>query len=152
MDHSQFILSVNVASIVVLTLFTALLVTSSKFKGMKGYAALVTFVPTVPVYLYNMSRMLAWHGLSEFLLPLAFSVNTTLMPLLWILTKANYDPDFRWHFRKSLHFIPAIVFFMIGILMGSQQRMDTIRMPIMKNTMAGMKRRDFLKCHRKSGS
>lgn len=126
MDHSQFILSVNAASIVVLTLFTALLVTSSKFKGMNGYAALVTFVPTVPVYLYNMSRMLAWHGLSEFLLPFAFSVNTTLMPLLWILTKANYDPDFRWNFRKSLHFIPAIVFFMIGILMGSQQRMDTI--------------------------
>lgn len=126
MDYSQFILSVNAACIAILTLFTALLLASSKFKGMNGYAALVTFVPTVPVYLYNMSRMLEWYGFSQFMLPFAFSVNTTLMPLLWILTKANYDPDFRWNFRKSLHFIPAIVFFMIGILMGSQQRMDTI--------------------------
>lgn len=126
MDYSQFILSVNAASIVVLTLFTALLLTSSKFKGMNGYAALVTFVPTVPVYLYNMSRMLSWHGLSLVIMPFAISVNTTLMPLLWILTKANYDPDFRWDFRKFLHFLPAIAFFVMILLMDSQQRMDNI--------------------------
>ena len=76
MDYSQFILSVNAACIAILTLFTALLLASSKFKGMNGYAALVTFVPTVPVYLYNMSRMLEWYGFSQFMLPFAFSVNT----------------------------------------------------------------------------
>lgn len=126
MDYSQFILSVNAACIAILTLFTALLLASSKFKGMNGYAALVTFVPTVPVYLYNMSRMLEWYGFSQFMLPFAFSVNTTLMPLLWILTKANYDPFFRWDIRKCLHFLPAIVFFVIIILLDSQQRMDNI--------------------------
>ena len=126
MDYSQFILAVNAASIAILTLFIVLLLTSSKFKGMKGYAALVTFVPTVPVYLYNMSRMISWHGMSAFIMPFAISVNTTLMPLLWILTKINYDPDFRWDFRKFLHFLPAIIFFMIIILMDNQQRMDNI--------------------------
>lgn len=126
MDYSQFILSVNAASIAILTLFTALLVTSSKFKGMNGYAALVTFVPTVPVYLYNMSRMLEWHGLTQFIFPFAFSVNTTLMPLLWILTKVNYDPVFRWNIRKILHFLPAIAFFIIGISMSRAERMDVI--------------------------
>lgn len=126
MDYSQFILSVNAASIAILTLFTALLLASSKFKGMNGYAALVTFVPTVPVYLYNMSRMLEWYGFSQFMFPFAFSVNTTLMPLLWILTKANYDPLFRWNIRKSLHFLPAVVFFVINVSMGRAERMDVI--------------------------
>ena len=55
MGYSEFVLTVNASSIAILTLFTILLLASSKFKGMNGYAALVTFVPTVPVYLYNMN-------------------------------------------------------------------------------------------------
>ena len=126
MGYSEFVLTVNASSIAILTLFTILLLASSKFKGMNGYAALVTFAPTVPVYLYNMSRMLSWHGMAAFIMPFAISVNTMLMPLLWILTKANYDPDFRLDFRKFLHFLPAIVFFVMIMLMDSQQRMDNI--------------------------
>lgn len=126
MDYSHFILSVNAASIAILTLFTALLMASSKFKGMNGYAALVTFVPTVPVYLYNMSRMLEWYGFSQFMLPFAFSVNTMLMPLLWILARANYDPLFRWNISKGLHFLPAVVFFIIAVSMGRAGRMEVI--------------------------
>lgn len=126
MEYSQFILAVNVTSIAILTLFTVLLVVSSKFKGMNGYAALVTFVPTVPVYLYNMSRMLSWHGLTQFMFSIAFSVNTTLMPLLWILTKVNYDPYFRWDIKKFLHFLPAIAFLIIGVSMSRAERMEVI--------------------------
>lgn len=126
MDYTEFILVINAGTIAILTLFTVLLLASSKFRGMNGYAALVTFVPTVPVYLYNMSRMLSWHGLTQFIMPFSCSVNTMLMPLLWILTQVNYDPEYRWNFRKYLHFLPALVFFVLICLMDSQQRMDII--------------------------
>ncbi len=126
MGYSEFVLTVNASSIAILTLFTILLLASSKFKGMNGYAALVTFVPTVPVYLYNMSRMLSWHGMAAFIMPFAMSVNTTLMPLLWILTKVNYDPDYRWSYKQLFHFIPAVAFFIVGVLMEAEQRMDVI--------------------------
>ena len=126
MDYTQFILAVNAASITILLLLAGLLLASTKFKGMNGYAALITTVPTVPVYLYNMSRMMGWHGLSVFMLPLSFSVNTTLMPLLWLFTRMNFDPDFRMDFRKMLHFVPAIVFLVLSLMMDRQERMDQI--------------------------
>lgn len=126
MDYSQFILAVNAASIAILTLFTILLLVSSKFKGMNGYAALVTFVPTVPVYLYNMSRMLSWHGFAHVVMPVAFSVNTTLMPLLWILVRINYDSGYRWDIRKCIHFLPFLACLILILSIGSQQRMEVI--------------------------
>ena len=126
MDYSQFILSVNAASIAILVLLAGLLLSATKFKGMDGYAAMITLVPTVPVYLYNMSRMMGWHGLSVFIMPFSFSVNTTLMPLLWIFTKVNFDPDFRWNFRQCLHFLPAAVFLFVILLIPSQVRMEHI--------------------------
>lgn len=126
MDYSQLILAVNAASIAILTLFTMLLLASSKFKGMNGYAALVTFVPTVPVYLYNMSRMLSWHGFAHVIMPVAFSVNTTLMPLLWILVRINYDSGYRWDIRKCIHFLPFLACLILILSIGSQQRMEVI--------------------------
>ena len=68
MNYTEAILSVNAASIAILLLLAFLLLAASKFKGVSGYAALVIILPTVPVYLYNMSRMLGWHTLSLFLL------------------------------------------------------------------------------------
>ena len=126
MDYSQLILAVNAASIAILTLFTMLLLASSKFKGMNGYAALVTFVPTVPVYLYNMSRMLSWHGFAHVIMPVAFSVNTTLMPLLWILVRINYDSGYRWDIRKCIHFLPFLACLILILSIGSKQRMEVI--------------------------
>lgn len=126
MDYTQFILAVNAASITILLLLAGLLLAATKFKGMNAYAALITTIPTVPVYLYNMSRMMEWHNLSVFMLPLSFTVNTTLMPLLWLFTRMNFDPDFRMDFRKLIHFIPAIVFLVLSLMMDRQDRMSQI--------------------------
>ena len=126
MDYTEAILSVNAASIAILVLLALLLLMASKFKGMSGYAALIIILPTVPVYLYNMSRMLEWHGLSEFILPFSFSVNTMLMPLLWIFTKANFAPDFKFGWKQALHFVPALFFLIAGFLMSSEERMQMI--------------------------
>lgn len=126
MEYSEFILAVNAASIAILILIASLLLASTRFKGMNGYAALITVVPTVPVYLYNMSRMMEWHNLSAFILPLSSSVNTTLMPLLWLFTRGNFDPEFRWNIRKLIHFIPAAVLLILTLSMDMQARMDQI--------------------------
>lgn len=126
MDYSQVILAVNAASIAILILFAMLLLSVSRFKGMNGYAALIAIVPTVPVYLYNMSRMLEWHGMAMFMLPFSFTVNVTLMPLLWLFTKGNFDPSFRWDIRKAVHFIPMTVFLVLILTMSQQEKMDMI--------------------------
>lgn len=126
MDYSQAILAVNAASIAILLLLAVLLMTTSKFKGANGYAALVTTVPTIPVYIYNMTRMMGWHDTALFMFPISFSVNTTLMPLLWLFTRINFGPGFKWKFRHFLHFIPCIFFLATGLIMSEQQKMSII--------------------------
>lgn len=123
----EAILAVNAASIAILLFFTALLLATSRYHGARGWAALVTFVPTVPVYLYNFTRMMGWHGVALFMFPISFSVNTLLMPLLWLFARINFDPDFRWRPVHLLHFLPAIVFLVLGLLTPEAQKMNTIR-------------------------
>lgn len=108
MSYEQFILTVNSSSIVILTLLTFILLIATRFRGKNSYAAAIIIIPTIPVYLYNMSRMLEWHGLSLALFPLAFSVNTTLMPLLWLFAKRNLDANFRFRPIHILHFLPMV--------------------------------------------
>lgn len=127
MSYTEAILSVNAASISILLLFAALLLAASKFKGVSGYAALVIILPTVPVYLYNMSRMLEWHTLSLFMLPISNSVNTALMPMFWVFTKANFDVNFRFGWKQALHFLPMLVFFVLYILLSKAERLAIIR-------------------------
>ena len=122
----EAILAVNAASIAILILFAALLLTTAKSTGAKGWAALVTTMPTVPVYIYNMTRMMGWHGVALFMLPVSFSVNTTLMPLLWLFTRVSFDPDFKWRPKQLLHFLPAIAFLILGLVTPEQQKMNNI--------------------------
>ena len=98
MDYTQAILTVNSSSIIILILLAFILLMATRFRSESGYAAAIIVVPNVPVYLYNMSRMLGWHDISIAMLPIAFSVNLTLMPLLWLFTLRNFHADFslRW--------------------------------------------------------
>ena len=127
MNYTEAILSVNAASIAILLLLAFLLLAASKFKGVSGYAALVIILPTVPVYLYNMSRMLGWHTLSLFMFPISWSVNTALMPLFWVFTKANFDVNFKFGWKQALHFLPMLFFFLWGISLPKAEILAIIR-------------------------
>ena len=126
MDYTQAILTVNSSSIIILILLAFILLIATRFRGESGYAAAIIVVPNVPVYLYNMSRMLGWHDISIAMLPIAFSVNLTLMPLLWLFTLRNFHADFSLRWKHILHFIPAIFCLVYALFMSPAERLVTI--------------------------
>ncbi len=126
MDYTQFILTVNSSCITILLLLAFILLAATRFKGENGLAAAIIVIPNIPIYLYNMSRMLGWHGMTMVMFPLGFSVNTMLLPLLWLFTVKNYRPDFRFKPSQLLHFIPAAVFLVFCLAMPEQEMMNTI--------------------------
>lgn len=126
MNYSQIILSVNLACITILVLLAAILLAATRFRGENGYAAAIIVIPNVPVYLYNMSRMLGWHDFTLILFPVSYSVNAMLMPLLWLFTLRNYDPDFRIRLRHLLHFLPAVVCFLGCLAVPARERLASI--------------------------
>lgn len=127
MGYDNFILTVNSSSIIILMVLAAILLTASRFRGESGYAAAIIVLPNVPVYLYNMSRMLGWHGLSLFMFPISYSVNTLLMPLLWLFAKKNFDTSFKLKPQHLIHLIPGLVCLFISITMSAQERIATIQ-------------------------
>ena len=104
MSYHEFILAINFSCIIILLLLAALLLAATRFRGENGYAAAIIVLPNVSVYIYTMSRMLGWYETSLFFFPIAYSVNTMLMPLLWLFTKRNFDPAFRFKPAQLLHF------------------------------------------------
>lgn len=126
MEYSQIILTVNSACITILVLLAVILLAATRFRGENGLAAAIIVVPNVPVYLYNMSRMLGWHDLTLFMFPISYSVNTMLLPLLWLFTRKNFDPDFRFRPRQLLHFLPAAVCLFLCLSIPERERMASI--------------------------
>lgn len=127
MNYEQFILTVNSSSIILLVMLALVLLHATRFRSGSGYAAAIIVLPTVPVYLYNMSRMLGWHDFSLFMLPIAFSVNTLQLPLLWFFARHSFDSSFRlFHYKNLLHFLPMIIFFVLILSVPVEERMQTI--------------------------
>lgn len=126
MGYSEFILTVNSSYIAILLLLAIILLAATRFRGENGYAAAIIVLPNVPVYLYNMSRMLGWHDITLFMFPVSYSVNTILMPLLWLFTLRNFDTNFRIKLLQLLHFVPAAIFIIISLSLTSEERMDNI--------------------------
>lgn len=126
MDYTQIILAVNSSCITMLMLLAVILLVATRFRGENGYAAAIIVLPNVPVYLYNMSRMLGWHDFTLFMFPVSYSVNTMLMPFLWLFTLKNFDPDFRFRPRQLLHFLPALVCLTICLILPVEQRLHAI--------------------------
>lgn len=126
MGYSEFILIVNSSCIAILILLAIILLAATRFRGENGYAAAIIVLPNIPVYIYNMSRMLEWHDISLFMFPASYSVNTILMPLLWLFTLRNFETNFRFKPVQLLHFIPAIISVIIALSLPEQERMDNI--------------------------
>ena len=86
-----------------------LLCLAARFKGESSYAAMIIVVSTVPVYIYNVCRSLQLYEVAIFFAPIAFSVNLTLMPLLWLLVQRGFNPYYRFTPLRLLHFLPAVL-------------------------------------------
>ncbi len=126
MGYENFILTVNSSSIIILLVLAIILLTATRFRGENGYAAAIIVLPNVPVYLYNMSRMLGWHGFAYFMFPVSYSVNTLLMPLLWFFAKKNFDTDFRLKPVHLLHLVPGLICLGLYFSMSPEERMASI--------------------------
>ena len=126
MAYNEFILTVNSSAIILLLVLALILLTATRFRSESGYAAAIIVVPNVPVYLYNMSRMLGWHDFTLFMFPISFSVNTLLMPLLWLFAKKNFDADFRLKPIQLLHLLPALLCLVICLSLSTEEQMSSI--------------------------
>mgnify|MGYP003290142282 CR=1 FL=1 len=126
MAYNEFILTVNSSAIILLLVLALILLTATRFRSESGYAAAIIVVPNVPVYLYNMSRMLGWHDFTLFMLPISYSVNTLLMPLLWLFAKKNFDADFRLKPIHLLHLLPALLCLVICLSLSTEEQMSSI--------------------------
>ena len=118
MGYDEFILTINVTSIIILTVMAFLLCSAARFKGESSYAALIIVLTTVPVYTYNVCRSMEWYDVALFLAPIASSVNLMLMPLLWMLTQRGFNYHYRFTPIQMLHFLPAVassVLFCVGM-------------------------------------
>lgn len=126
MGYNEFILMVN-GGCIALLLFTAItLLFSTRFRGANGYAAVIAVVPCIPIYLYNMSRMLGWHEFTYIMFPLGYSVNTTLMPIMWLFALYLYKPSFKLKPIYFLHFIPSIICLIVALFVSREFMMETI--------------------------
>ena len=127
MDYSQFLITVNSSSIILLVMLALVLLHATRFKEGSGYAAAIIVVSTVPVYLYNVSCMLGWTDFSLFILPIAFSVNTLQLPLLWLFAKYSFGSGLRLlHWRNFIHFLPMLVFLVLCLAMPVEERVRNI--------------------------
>ena len=128
MGYDNFILTVNTSSIIILMTMAVILLTATRFRGENGYAAAIIVLPNVPVYLYNMSRMLGWHDFTLFMFPISFSVNTLLMPLLWLFAKKNFDTSFRLSPIHLLHLLPGLACLVLSLAISPEERISSIRL------------------------
>ena len=126
MGYNEFILTVNTSSIIILIVMAIILLTATRFRGENGYAAAIIVLPNVPVYLYNMSRMLGWHDFTLFMFPICYSVNTLLMPLLWLFAKKNFDTSFRLKPLHLLHLLPGLACLILSLTISPEERMNSI--------------------------
>lgn len=126
MGYQEFILIVNFSSVAILLLLAMILLIATRFRGENGYAAAIIVLPNIPVYIYNMSRMLGWHEIALFMFPVSYSVNTLLMPLLWLFTLRNFDANFRFKPMQLLHFMPALLSVIILISLPVEEWMNNI--------------------------
>ena len=127
MTYELFILTVNGSCITILLILAFILLVATKFKGESGYAAAAIVIPTIPVYFANMSRVLEWYPMYMSLLPVAVSINTLQMPLLWLVTKRNLQPDFKTTPKLLLHAIPMVFFLLLyAFFVNPQEHLNSI--------------------------
>lgn len=109
-------------------LFAVLLLVAAKFRGENAYVAAIIVLTTISTYSYNLCRSEEWYDIALWFAPLSFSVNTMLMPLLWLFTYRNFNEKFKFHPSRLLHFLPfvgCLVLYLVYIFsLPSAERFD----------------------------
>ena len=128
MEYNELIAIVNASAIIVLALLAALLLGATKFRGENAYAAAIIVLTTIPTYSYNLCRSEEWYDAALWFAPFSFSVNTMLMPLLWLFTYRNFNAQFKFKPVRLLHFLPSagcLALYLVYILsLPSGERFD----------------------------
>lgn len=107
MGYKEAILIANAACIIILLMLAGLLAAATRLKRSSAYAAAIIVGTTVPVYIYNVCRSAGWYDVALWFIPPAYSVNTLLMPLLWLFVRRNFSPRTPFRPLRLLHFVPA---------------------------------------------
>lgn len=114
MEYNEFLLIINIVTIVILLMMGMLLCSASKFKGECSYAILIIVLTSIPTYIYNVFHYIDLENFATFLAPLAYSANLTLMPLLYFLVRRGFDSFYSFKPIYLLHFLPAVSMFIFS--------------------------------------
>lgn len=127
MNYFHAIIAINSACIAVLAVLTVFILFATRLTDEKRYVVAIIILPTIPIYIYNISRFLGYHEVSTIMFPWAHSVNTLQMPLLWIFTKCIFDMNFKFKSTRLLHILPMILCLILCVYLGKDQWIEYIR-------------------------
>ena len=127
MNYFHAIIAINSACIAVLAVLTVFILFGTRLTDEKRDVVAIIILPTIPIYIYNLSRFLGYHEVSAIMFPWAHSVNTLQMPLLWMFTKRIFDMNFKFKSTQLLHILPMILCFILCVYLGKAQWMEYIR-------------------------
>lgn len=125
------IICINLVCVSIILTQIAILMLTTRRRSLLTNIALWISVTTIPVILYNMSRSTEIWWLATKLVYLAIVINTTLLPLLWILVYKEFHP--RWKFRPvdCIHFVPSAYMLLMSLValipMTSNELLDFIQ-------------------------
>lgn len=97
-------------------LFVFILLSATRLKGKRNNLAISLLLSTLPANLYIIFSVLGWETLARIIYPFSYSVNTVMMPLLWLFVYANFTPNYSFNKLNLLHFLPAFVCVVLSAL------------------------------------
>ncbi len=135
MEYTEFIIIVNVSSIIILSMMAILLCIAARFKGESSYATLIIALTTIPIYTYNVCHSMELYEVALYFSPIAFSINLASMPLLWMLAHRSFNPLFRFKPIQLWHFAPSLLLLvLLGVCVISQPAENRYDFMIQGNT------------------
>ncbi len=110
MGYDMFIFLFHTLAIVLLIGLAFILMLATRFKGESSYAAFIIFTTTLPDYIYNACGFLEYNAIALLIAPIAYSINLTLMPFMFLLAHRAFNPRYRFRYSVLIHFLPAVAF------------------------------------------
>lgn len=110
------ILLINCICIALMLELAILLGSTSRMKGGVGIACTIIIFTTIPVYIFNMTRSIGAWDIAAIFIYFSGTVNTMLMPLLWLFVLSQLEPAFRFKPSMLLHFIPTLAMLVFSIV------------------------------------
>jgi AraC-like DNA-binding protein len=115
MFSDNALLVITIVCILFLVMMLVAMVAATRMKGGAGWAAVVIVSTTVPAYLTTLTinASVGWFLAFWFF---AVTMNVLCMPALWFFVRHQFDGTFRFRWRDTLHFVPALVSLVVHVL------------------------------------